>query len=70
VSQLARDQETESLDSFKEKYAPLSLPEGTIAFYGNVRVFDDGGADEFRIELNGRQPLFGEWRHWYRKKRE
>lgn len=39
----------------------LNLPNGSIAFVGSVRV-DDGGADEFRIELPERNPLFGEWR--------
>jgi hypothetical protein len=56
------------MDKFMERYEPLSLPEGTIAFHGNVQA-GDRGADEFRIELVGRQPLFGEWEHFYHKDR-
>jgi hypothetical protein len=48
------------MDKFREKFDPLIFPEGSIAFHGNVQV-DDYGADEFRIELIGRPPLFGEW---------
>jgi hypothetical protein len=56
------------MNAFKEKFEALSLPEGKIAFQGVVRV-GDRGAFEFRIELNGRSPLFGEWEQFYRADR-
>jgi hypothetical protein len=54
------------MDKFKERYELLSLPEGQIAFYGNVQV-GDRGVDEFFIKLNAKKPLFGEWEHFYHK---
>jgi len=42
-------------------FEPLTCPEGTVAFAGTVRA-DDGGVDEFWVELADRPRMYGEWR--------
>ena len=42
-------------------FSTLDFAHGKIAFQGTVRC-DDEGVAEFRVELPGRKPMYGEWR--------